>query len=71
MFTKKFWRKALERAGKSAGQAGLIAIGADQVNVLALDWATFGGFVAGGAALSVLTSLASIPLGPGDDPSAV
>lgn len=71
MFTRKFWKRASERAAKSAGQAGVLAIGADQVNALSADWATVVGFAIGGAALSVLTSLASLRVGPGDDPSAV
>lgn len=71
MFTKSFWKKAVERASKSAGQSALLAIGADQVNALSADWQTVAGFALGGAALSVLTSLASLKLGPGDDPSTV
>ena len=34
-------------------------IGADQVNILELDWTSLGGFAAGGAVLSLLTSIAS------------
>lgn len=74
MFTKKFWKRTSERAVKTAGQAGalaLVAVGTDQVNALTADWLTVLGFALGGAALSVLTSLASLRVGPGDDPSAV
>ena len=69
MFTKKFWKLAAERAAKSAGQSAILCLGADQVNALAADWVTVGGFALGGAALSLLTSLASLRSGPADDPS--
>ena len=71
MFTKVFWVKAAERAGKTAGQAFLLAVGADQLNVLAADWGTYLGFAVGGAVLSVATSLATANVGPEDTPSAV
>lgn len=73
-YGRNFWRQAAERAIKTAGQAGLLAIGADATNVLAgvvnrpsiLLGALFGGFT-----LSILTSLATAPVGEPDDPSAV
>lgn len=69
MFTRTFWRKTAERAAKSAGQSALLAVGADKVNALDADWATIAGFALGGAVLSILTSLASLRVGPADDPS--
>jgi hypothetical protein len=69
MFTTKFWKRAAERAAKTAGQSAILAIGADQLNALSADWATVAGFALGGAVLSVLTSLASLKVGPADDPS--
>ena len=71
MLTKVFWLKALERAVKTAAQAALLAAGSDLVDVTTLDWQQVGFFAIGGAVLSVLTSLASTPFGPGDDPSTV
>jgi hypothetical protein len=72
MLTWRFWRETLERAVKTAGQSGLLAVGAAEgFNLFALDFATFGGFVAGGAFLSVLTSLATIKVGAEDSPSAI
>lgn len=67
----KFWRETTERAVKSAAQAALLVIGADQLDVFAADWQNVAGFALGGAVLSVLTSLASFKLGPADSPSAV
>lgn len=71
MFTRAFWKKATERAAKSAAQAAVLVIGADQVNAFAADWADVAGFALGGAVLSVLTSIITSGVGPGDDPSAV
>lgn len=71
MFTKRFWVETAERAAKTAGQAFLLAVGADQLNVLAGDWPTLLGFAAGGAVLSVATSMASVKVGPEGTPSVV
>jgi hypothetical protein len=71
MFTTRFWAEALERAVKSGAQAVLLIIGADQLNVLSLDPAQVAGFGAGGALLSLLTSVASAPFGPTESPSLV
>lgn len=69
--SKQFWKFTLERAIKSAAQTGIIFIGAEQLNVVAFDWLTLGGFVLGGAFLSVLTSVASAPVGDDNSPSVV
>ena len=71
MFTVLFWKSAAERALKTAAQAALLVIGADQVNALSADWTLVGGFALGGAALSVLTSVASSGVGEADSPSLV
>jgi hypothetical protein len=68
IWTKAYWQATAERVISTAAQAGLLAIGADQFNVLELDWANFGGFVGGGAVLSLLKSLvanAATKTGPG------
>lgn len=59
MFTRRFAEATLERALKTAAQSALIAFGADQFNAITADWATAGGFAAGGFVLSVLTSIVS------------
>lgn len=72
MWTWKFWREALERAVKSAAQALLLALSGDKVfNVLQADWQVLVGAAAGGAVLSILTSLISLPVGADDSPSAI
>lgn len=54
---------AIERAAKTAAQSALLVIGADQFNVVAVDWPQVLGFAAGGAVLSLLTSVASRRIG--------
>lgn len=66
-----FVADVLERAVKTAAQSALLVIGADQVNVLVLDWSNVAGFAGGGALLSVLTSLASLAVGPAGTASVV
>lgn len=73
-YGKNFWRQALERAVKTAAQAGVLALGADAANKLpsivdnpsVLLYA-----LAGGALLSLFTSMATAGVGPKDDPSTV
>ena len=64
MFSKRFIREAIERAVKTAAQSAILVIGANQIDALSADWANVAGFALGGFVLSVLTSLASKPLGP-------
>lgn len=69
IFTRTFWTAALERATKSAAQAAILVIGADQLNVLSVDWLELGGFALGGFVLSVLTSVGSDAVTRSDGPS--
>lgn len=74
MRTKKFWIETGERAVKTGAQSALLvaAAGSDAVNAFSVAWTDVAGFGLGGAALSVLTSLATASVGPdGDSPSAV
>lgn len=59
IYSVSFWKDAGERAAKSAAQAAGLALGAGAVNVLTLDWLTLGGAAAGGALLSLITSIGS------------
>ncbi len=66
MFSLAFWRDALERAIKTAAQAPLLALGLSDtgpVNAFELDWRLGAGFAAGGFTISILSSVASAPLG--------
>lgn len=72
MFTVTFWRQAAERAVKSAAQAALgLWAGAQAFNAWDADWTKAAGVAAGGAVLSLLTSLASAARGRSDSPSLV
>lgn len=72
MLTVTFWKAAAERAIKTAAQSLLLAIGAAQgFDLFHLDWANALGAAAGGALLSVLTSIGSAPFGTPGTPSVV
>lgn len=73
MWTRDFWLATAERAIKSAAQAPLVAWGVGDLalDAFTLDWRLGLGVAAGGALVSVLTSLASAPLGADRSPSLV
>ena len=72
MFTRKFWKRATERATKTAAQAVVLGIGtAASFDALHADWEYLGSMALGGAILSYLTSVITSGAGPADDPSAV
>lgn len=72
MDTWKFWRQTLERAVKTAAQAVLIGLSIGEgFNAFNFDPMLGLGFAAGGAIFSILTSVASLPLGAHDSPSAI
>lgn len=64
MLTASFWTGALDRAVKSFAQALLVLWGADEgFNLLEIDLGSQVGVAAGAAVLSLLTSIASTPVG--------
>lgn len=73
MFTKTFALKALERAVKTAAQAVLTVwlVGDQIANALTFDYQLGLGVAAGGAIVSVLTSIISEPFGEEGTPSLV
>lgn len=70
-FGRNFWRQTAERAVKTAGQFAVALIPASGLNLLDVDWKVAIGTVAGGALLSIVTSVATASVGAQDDPSAV
>lgn len=71
MFTKSFWKQALERAIKTAAQAAAALLTANGTGLLDVNWSVIGS-VAGLAALaSILTSIVTSGVGEKDSPSAV
>lgn len=71
MFTRAFWAAALERAVKSAAQAVVLfwAVGDVALNLWTVNPTETLGVAAGGAVLSILTSLVSIPVSATNGPS--
>lgn len=70
LWTKAFWIAAAERAIKTAAQTALVVLGADRVDILTTDWTGVASVSAGGAVLSILSSIAS-DAATGNGPSAV
>lgn len=66
-----FYLSAFERALKTAAQTAVVLIGADSFDVITADWAALVSLSAGAAIVSVLTSVASLPVGEPGTPSAV
>lgn len=58
IMTVAFWKSAGERAIKTAAQAAIAILGADQlVSAMAVNWAEVGGVALFAGILSVLTSI--------------
>ena len=71
LFHLAFWADAAERAIKTAAQVAILAIGQGvTVDLFSADWRNVAGLAAGGAALSLLTSVASARV-PGMSPASV
>lgn len=67
-FTAAYWADVAERAVKTAAQSVVLAFTFSETgpfDAFELDWGLVGGFALGGFTVSVLTSLASAPLGGG------
>lgn len=71
LFTRAFWADAAERAIKTAAQVAVLAIGQGvTVDLFSADWRNVAGLALGGAALSLLSSIASARV-PGMSPASV
>ena len=69
MFTYRFWQLASERAVKTFAQSLLAIFSATGVGLLTVPWMTALSTAGMAAVLSVLTSMASAPVGEPDTPS--
>jgi hypothetical protein len=76
----RFVLQLLERAGKTAAQAALLELTAENLkagvsttalNALQFHWAPLAGFALGGFVVSMLTSIGSVPVGQAGSPSLV
>ena len=63
MFGAQFWKDAVERAVKTAAQTAVALIGTGSLGLFEIDWVQIGSVTAVAAILSVLTSVASDPVG--------
>lgn len=66
-----FWLCTGERALKTIAQTLIALWGGNQFNILTVDWKAALGVSVGAGVLSVLFSVASLPVGPGQSPSLV
>ena len=71
MFTRQFWILTAERAVKTFAQALAAVLAASGVGLLDAEWTTALATAGMAALLSVLTSVASLKVGPPDSPSTV
>jgi hypothetical protein len=72
MWTRVFWLATAERAAKSLAQCLIgLWIGDTAFDLVQVDWRHALGLAAGAAALSVLTSIVSAPIGSTGSPSLV
>ncbi|HEX5543669.1 MAG TPA: holin [Micromonospora sp.] len=71
MWTRNFWRQALERLVKTFAQAALALVSGDGLDILDVDWRSVVGVSTLAALASVLTSIATADMGEPGDPSAV
>ena len=69
MFTYRFWQLASERAVKTFAQSLLAIFSATGVGLLTVPWMAALSTAGMAAVLSVLTSMASAPVGEPDTPS--
>lgn len=73
-FTRPFWLLVLERALKTAAQSALIAWGSSAVGATTIDWKTSSTLLVSalaGFGISILTSIASAPVGNVASPSLI
>lgn len=71
MWTKSFWRQAIERAVKTFAQAAVALLTGDGLGLLNIDWGTVGSVAGLAAVVSLLTSVATSGMGPQGTPSVV
>ena len=63
MFTKSFWKGALERAIRTFCQTLVAVVGASKFDWMSADWQTIVATSAIATGLSVLTSIAGVNIG--------
>lgn len=71
MWTQKFWRQVAERAIKTAAGAASAFFVVGSTDLATLNFAAVASGVGVATIASVLLSIVSAPLGPGESPSLV
>lgn len=74
MWNGEFWKQVVERAIKTVAQViglGVAATGLQLIEIDIATWKAIGLAALGAAGISVLTSIASLAVGPGGSPSMV
>lgn len=67
MLTRSFWKDALERAVKTFAQAAAALLTADGIGLTDANWVQIASVAGMAAVVSILTSVASAPVGtPGN-----
>lgn len=66
-----FWKLAAERAVKTVAQTAVALIGAEAFDIFVFDWSALFAVSAGAGILSILSSVASAPVGERQDPSLI
>ena len=69
MFTQMFWQLAVERAVKTFAQTLAAVLGAGGIGLIDAPWLTALSTAAVALLVSLLTSVASAPIGRPNDPS--
>lgn len=69
MWTKAFWREALDRAARTAAQAAVALLGADGMGLLDINVSATLSTVGMAALLSLLTSVGANKIGQQGTPS--
>lgn len=64
MWTKKFWKQTAERAIKTSAATAAGLVSGNGVGVCEVDWLGVLSITAMSAIVCVLTSIASLPVGP-------
>lgn len=71
MWTRTFWKQAIERALKTGAQTAVALLGVAGLGVLDVDWTQTASVVGLAVVASLLTSVASAGVGPAASPSTV
>ena len=71
MFTRQFWTLSAERAVKTFAQALAAVLVTGGASLLTADWTTALSTAGMAMVISILTSVASLRVGPPDSPSMV